>query len=133
MAFKKAEELHQVIVDGVDILVEEGNNTSINLRKVYWEDAKNPKEDPKAKYELRKYTINKDGIEVPSKGVTFLSEEGPDLLVETLIEAGFGRTENILRSIVRRPDAEEIVRLIADEDESKQVGINLLEVIQKNE
>lgn len=132
MALKKDKELHQVIVDGVDILVEEGNNTSINLRKVYWEDIKNPKEDPKAKFELRKYTINKDGDEVAGKGVTFLSEDGPDLLVETLIEAGFGRTENILRCVSKRPDAEEIVCLLKNEDETKQIGIDLLEVIQKN-
>lgn len=87
------------IVDGIDHIIDEKGNTFIALRKMYWGD--NP---DNSKLELRKYYNNADGTETPSKGVTFITEEGPNNLAHTLVEMGFGNTKRLLDSIKDRDD-----------------------------
>lgn len=53
-----------------------------------------------AKLSVRKYTINKEGEEVPNKGFSFLTPEGPSRLAEELIRRGYGDT-NILLDVLK--------------------------------
>jgi hypothetical protein len=81
------------IQEGFDFIIEEGGNTSINLRKVSW-NGREPKLD------LRKWSYQ-DGTERAMKGVT-LSDDGADELTGVLVEQGYGNTERIIKAISKR-------------------------------
>lgn len=87
------------VVDGFDYVVDEKANASINVRMLTWGDK--PIED--AKLDIRKWHITEEG-EIPGKGFSFLTEEGPHTLVETMAGLGFGHTKNILDNIKDRED-----------------------------
>lgn len=79
-----------------DYLVEEKGNQAIFFRRVSWGGRD-------AKPEIRKWYV--DGTsETPGKGVTFMTEEGPDELVKVMTEVGFGKTDEILENISKRED-----------------------------
>ena len=83
-----------------DRVIDEKGNTSIMMRKVAWGDSDT------YKLEVRKWHI-KDNKEVPSKGVTFMTEEGPSNLANAIIDQGYGKTEDYLHTLKKREDFEE--------------------------
>lgn len=118
--FKKDGEFKYTIVDDFDRVIDEKGNQSINLRKLYFGN------DPeKAKFDLRKWITDADGNEICGKGFSFLTEDGPNILAETLIEEGFGRTDDVLQSLSVRDDFESSV--------SKVLGKSLDEVATTSE
>ena len=111
-------ELRPVYFDGMDIIVDERGSQFITMRKTQWvEDDKDP-EPEKAKYELRKYIIDKDGNEKPGKGVSFLTPEGPHNLVKELVAAGFGDTKEVLIALRGRENFRESVEHLFDPEEA---------------
>lgn len=80
--------------EGFDFVIEEGNNTSINLRKIAWGDSANHKLD------LRKWAYQ-NGEERAMKGVT-LSDEGASELACVLVENGYGDTNRLQKAILKR-------------------------------
>lgn len=79
-----------------DHLVEEKGNQAVFFRRVSWGGRD-------SKLEIRKWYV--DGAnETPGKGVTFMTEEGPDELVRIMTETGYGKTDEILENISKRDD-----------------------------
>lgn len=81
------------IQENFDFIIEEGANTSINLRKIGW-NGREPKLD------LRKWSYQ-EGQERAMKGVT-LSDEGADELTGILVEQGYGDTMRIAKALQAR-------------------------------
>ena len=104
-----AKEITMDIVPGFDFIIEEGQNTSLNLRKVSW-NGRDPKLD------LRKWSYQ-EGEERAMKGIT-LSEEGATDLTGVLVEQGYGETKRIIKAIQNRDDYESAMRTLDDPDES---------------
>lgn len=97
-----------IVDEDYDYLIEEKGNQATFLRKVSWGGRD-------SKLELRKYVI--DGTsEKPMKGVTFMTDEGPDELVDVLVRTDYGNTESILRSIKDREDFPAAVRKVLGTD-----------------
>lgn len=81
-----------------DEVFDEQGSMVLALRKISWGDSE-------PKLDLRKWFIGING-EVPSKGFTFLTEEGPHNLTKVLLKQGFGDTREVLETIKDRPDFE---------------------------
>ena len=95
----------------LDHTIDEKGNTFIALRKIAWGDSENYKLD------LRKYYTTEDG-ERMNKGVSFLTDEGPNELARVLIDTGYGNAMDIAESIKNnRPDIMEL--LASDLDKIK--------------
>ena len=84
--------------NGINQLIDERNNTVMMLREVSWNGRD-------AHLELRKWVVAEDG-ERPNKGAVFMTEEGPNNLVNIMTKHGFGDTKTILGNIKDRPDFE---------------------------
>lgn len=56
------------------------------------------------RYDIRKWFTTSDGEEKAGKGVSFMTEEGPDNLISALMRHGFGDTRKTLEAIKDRPD-----------------------------
>ena len=77
-----------------DYTIDEKGNTFIALRKIDWNNSGNYKLD------LRKYYASEEG-EKMAKGVSFLTEDGPDELTKVLLETGYGNDEEIANAIIQ--------------------------------
>lgn len=77
-----------------DYTIDEKGNTFIALRKVDWGNKGTYKLD------LRKYYASESG-ETMSKGVTFLTDDGPDELTKVLLDTGYGDDSEIADSIIQ--------------------------------
>jgi hypothetical protein len=95
MAWSANKEITMDIEEGFDFIIEEGQNTSINLRKISWNGRP-------TKLDLRKWSYN-DGTERAMKGVSF-TDEGADELSAVLVEQGFGETKRLIKAIKARED-----------------------------
>lgn len=93
-----------------DFIIEEGANTSINLRKISWNGRP-------SKLDIRKWSYQ-DGQERAMKGVG-LSDEGADELANVLVEQGYGDTKRITKAIKQREDYNE-----SNTDESVESDID---------
>lgn len=103
-------------VCGYDQTVDEKGNAVLALRKIQWGIDQDDEEDPeKVKLELRKWYINASG-ETPGKGVTFLTEEGPHDLTQTLVDSGYGHTEDVLKSLMKREDFVDSCKHLSDDE-----------------
>ena len=101
-----------------NIPFDEKGTTYGTVRKVQWVKEDNEPDEDKAKIEIRKvYTSGAE--EKVGKGYTFSTHEGPGELVSGLIEAGFGETKNILKSVRKREDfADAVANINNDEDDN---------------
>lgn len=95
MAWNKSKEITMEMEDNFDFIIEEGQNTSINLRKISWNGRP-------SKLDIRKWSYQ-DGEERAMKGVG-LSDEGANELASVLIEQGYGDTSRIIKAIKERKD-----------------------------
>lgn len=116
MAWNKDKEFSMEIEDNFDFILEEGQNTSINLRRISWNGRP-------SKIDIRKWVYN-DGAERAMKGVS-LSDEGADELTNVLIEQGFGNTKRIIKAIKAREDYDgsisgNVTEEIAEDDGSEE-------------
>ena len=83
--------------DGINELIDEKGNSTIMLREVSWSGREN------YKLELRRWIVEEAG-DKPLKGVSFLTEDGPNNLVHTMTKLGFGKTDVILNHLKTRED-----------------------------
>ena len=81
-----------------DYTIDEKGNTFIALRKIDWGNK------GEYKLDLRKYYASEAG-ETMSKGVSFLTDEGPDELTKVLVETGYGDDTEIANTLLEnRPN-----------------------------
>lgn len=93
-----AKEFTYTVDSDFDYTIDEKGNTFIALRKIDWGNK------GEYKLDLRKYYASETG-ETMSKGLSFLTEEGPDELTKVLIETGYGDAEELANAIIdNRPE-----------------------------
>lgn len=93
---KKDKKISFDVEDVLGIFDEKGN-ISLELRKVSWNERE-------PKLELRKWNMNSDGEQTPNKGFSFLTDEGPHMLTELLVENNFGNTKTLYELLKERED-----------------------------
>lgn len=99
-----------------NIIFDEKGSTCGTVRKAQWvKEGKEP-DETKAKIELRHIISSPDGEKV-GKGYSFSTPEGPDELVISLIDAGFGDTKDILKSVRKRDDFLSAAKAINDDND----------------
>lgn len=104
-----------------NIPFDEKGTTCGTVRLVQWVKAGSEPDESKAKIEIRKvYTSSAE--EKVGKGYTFSTPEGPGELICGLIDAGFGDTKEILRTVRNRADFMEAATTINDETEESGDG-----------
>lgn len=109
MAFDKSVSVRPIIFGVTDNTFDERGSTFLALRKVQWcRDDEDP-DEAKSKLELRKWMIDKDDKEIPNKGFSFLTEEGPHELAQLMVREGYGNTKALLSELVKREDFKESV------------------------
>ena len=94
-----AKEFHLELDPSIDEVIDElPGNSFIALRKLRW--------SPTSEYRLdiRKWFTNSEGEEIAGKGVAFMTEEGPDNLIQALLKHGYGDTKKTLDGIKDRDD-----------------------------
>ena len=109
MATEKINALTFYMHDDIDEIFDEKGNMFLALRKIQWAKVGVDPDPDKGKLELRKWNIKPDGSEVPGKGFSFLTENGPSELIDVLIDQGYGNTETILGKLKERDDFTEAV------------------------
>ena len=123
MAFKKDGNLSFTVKDdGINEVIDEKGNLTVMLREVSWGERE-------AKLELRRWIIDIDK-ETPMKGCSFLTEEGPNNLVNTMVKHGFGDTNIILHELSTREDFEDsLVKTIGKTKvtKAKETEVNISE------
>lgn len=98
--------------DGVNRIIDERGNQAIVLRKVRWQP------DKEFKLDLRKCIFDADG-EKQYKGISFLTDEGPNELVKVLLEEGYGDPDEIAKIIhTRRSDIKQAFEYFNDDEDS---------------
>lgn len=96
---------------------DERGNICLAMRHVSW----NGKDH---KLELRKWMTNKDGQEIPNKGFSFLTEDGPNNLVNALVRNGYGRTIEVMKELKTREDFMSALGGVLNKEEGKSVGLD---------
>ena len=76
-----------------DYTIDEKGNAFIALRKIDWRN------NGDYRLDLRKYYASEEG-ERMNKGVSFLTEDGPNELTKVLIETGYGDDMEIANAII---------------------------------
>jgi hypothetical protein len=110
MAWNSDKEISMEIEEGFDFILEEGQNTSINLRKISWNGRP-------SKLDIRKWNYTDSG-ERAMKGIG-LSDEGADELAAVLVENGYGETRRLVKALKERESDEEIDIELAPEEETE--------------
>lgn len=103
-------EFNLEIDHSIDEVFDEGVGSSfLALRKIRWN------ENSPYKLDIRKWFTNSDGSEVAGKGVSFITENGPNGLVKALLKNNYGDTRDVLDSIKTRDDFLYNVKSVLDE------------------
>ena len=80
-----------------DFTIDEKGNSFIALRKIRWGNSS------EFRLDLRKWFNTATG-ETMSKGVSFITEDGPHELVKVMVEQGYGHTKDIVEALKLRDD-----------------------------
>lgn len=110
------------VFEDYNIPFDEKGSTVGTVRKIQWVKEGSEPDESKAKIEIRKMYIGKDGSETTGKGYSFATPEGPGELTIGLINAGFGDTKEILRSVRKRKDFLEAAKTINDDEDDSDDG-----------
>ena len=96
---------------GIDRVIEEKGSTFMALRQIAWNVSDDEDVEPdKIKLDLRKYRMDDAGNEVMQKGVSFMTEEGPNELVHVMLEENFGDTEKCIKILKNRSNFKDAVK-----------------------
>lgn len=107
-----AKEFKLEIDDSINEVFDEvTGNSFLALRKLRWT------ENGPFKLDIRKWFVNSNGEEVAGKGVSFMTEEGPDNLIEVLLKHGYGDTRKTLNGIKDREDFNIAIKEIITEND----------------
>lgn len=113
-------EFNLEIDNSVDEVFDEASgNSFLALRKLRWS------ENAKFKLDIRKWYVNSDGEEIAGKGVSFITEEGPENLIQAMLKHGYGDTRKTLRGISDREDFSVAVKEILQE---KNIDLDKVEI-----
>ena len=117
MAFTQGDfDRHLVKFGELDSTIDENGSIFIALRKVQWVKNGEDPDETKAKLDLRKYRVDENGDEIAGKGISFLTDDGPNELTKVLIHEGYGNTKEILKELKNRDDFVDSVEHINEED-----------------
>ena len=113
MAWNKDKEITMDILPDFDHILEEGKNTSVNLRRVSWNGRDH-------KIDIRKWSYSDDG-EKAMKGIQ-LTDEGAGELANVLVEVGFGETKRLIKAIQKREDYDDSfkAKIVDDTDDGSE-------------
>jgi len=116
---EKKDNIGYKLYGDLDMIFDEKGSTFLAMRKVAWfnKDKGIEPSEEKAKLDMRKWTANDNGNDIPLKGFSFLTEEGPHSLTEALVDNGYGKTPKLLNSLKKREDFEESVKHMYDEED----------------
>lgn len=116
---EKKDNIGYKLYGDLDMIFDEKGSTFLAMRKVAWfnKDKGIEPSEEKAKLDMRKWTANDNGNDIPLKGFSFLTEEGPHSLTEALVDNGYGKTSKLLTSLKKREDFEESVKHMYDEED----------------
>lgn len=106
--------------NGVEIDEPSRGNSYIGIRKVRWQP------DADFKIDLRRYVIRTDGEEYPSKGIS-MDDETADKVTEGLVKVGYGKTDELIKSLSSRGDFEEGLANLSTEDGTKKFAKEFLD------
>ena len=81
-----------------EVIDEIPGSSFIALRKLRWSS------NSSFKLDIRKWYTNSEGEEIAGKGVSFMTSEGPDNLIEALLKHGYGDTRKTLNGLKDRED-----------------------------
>lgn len=113
-----AKELQLEIDPSIDEVIDEVPGSSfIALRRLRWSPTSSFKLD------IRRWYTNNTGEEIAGKGISFMTEQGPDNLIQALLKHGYGDTRKTLDGIRERPDFLENVKDVLDEMHSDLGGL----------
>lgn len=107
-------------VFGLDVTFDELGSRFLALRKAQWVNKGDEPDESKAKLELRKYVVDKEGNERANKGFSFLTDEGPHELARVLIHEGYGHTKDILNELKTREDFLEAAKTLNENEDSTE-------------
>ena len=99
------------IIDNIDYTIEEQGNQFTALRKVRWGDS------DEEYLEIRRWRNTPDGGEQAAKGVTFMTEEGPSELINTLLDLGYGNTKEVIQHLSTRVDFRKSLNSVLGKDD----------------
>lgn len=102
-----------------EVFDEVPGNSFLALRKLRWS------ENSPFKLDIRKWYVNSEGEEIAGKGVAFMTQEGPDNLIEALLKHGYGDTRKTLNGIKDRDDFAVAVKEIITE---KSIDLDSIEL-----
>lgn len=123
MAFNSNSDICYKMFEDFNILFDEKAGSFGTVRLAQWYKKGAEPDISKAKYEIRKFSIDKDGsTEVPNKGVTISSKEAMDDLTDGLVDKNFGNTRNILKSVSKREDFKDTLENINKDPDDNSTG-----------
>ena len=111
-----------------DYTIDEKGNAFIALRKIKWGNSDNFKLD------IRKYYASAEGDKM-QKGVSFLTDDGPNELARVLLKTGYGDAKEISDTIIEsRPDIGlKLCKALDDAPELREYFIEASETYEDEE
>lgn len=107
-----------------DFVIDELSNRFMALRKIKWGNS------DEYKLDLRRYYSTEDGEKMEKgKGISFLTDDGPNELTRVLVEQGYGLPEDIAEAIMNRSDSVKILESIDSIVDDCNEGIDPKEVV----
>lgn len=123
MAFssdRKESGIRPIYFGDVNEIIDESGSKYVRFTKTQWVKDGSSEDESKAKWELRQYTVDSDGKDIPLKGVRFLTDNGPGELAHALVKNGFGDTKELLNDLKAREDFKTSVEHMYDEVEDTE-------------
>lgn len=118
---KRIINIKPVFFEDINAIFDEHGNTFLAMRRTQWlKEGETPDKD-KSKIELRKWRVTAEG-ERADKGFSFLTEDGPNQLVNSLIDNGFGDTKEILLKLKERDNFKDSVEHLFDKEDLSSDG-----------
>ena len=111
-----------IFLDETNEVIEEKGNQFTALRKVQWLKEGEDPDKSKGKLEIRRWIVEKDGTEKANKGVVFMTEEGPHQLAQILVNSNYGKTKELMKSIIKRNDFKDSINNLYDDDKNDSDG-----------
>lgn len=86
------------------------------LRRLRWN------ESSPFRLDIRKWYTNSEGQEIAGKGVSFMTEEGPNNLIVALMKHGYGDTEKTIEALKNREDFIPVaIKALASQDVDQEI------------
>lgn len=111
-----------IFLDDINEVIEEKGNQFTAIRRVQWIKEGEEPDKSKGKLEIRRWIVEKDGTEKANKGVVLMTDEGPHQLAQTLVDHDYGKTKELMKSLVKRDDFKDSVNNLFVDDKDSSDG-----------